>query len=348
MRFLYATEAHAQPDGLGAAPSLDVDKSIRLIFRPPSVLEVEQQRIPTYRVVVEATLRRKASGNNATAVRELAEGRIPQLSRVPANDQRWRQYLDGNGVLHANYILPQDFLPEGLASLFSSGSRELHSSAKRVFQLALWRSGDHRVQGIGSPFSRWWSLDGSDARFPVPTSTTLGIIRQMDLRVENEAEEISSVMSPDASEPVGHELLREATALRTSNPRSALIIAVTALEVSTKHLIAERVPEAAWLVRELPMPPVEQILRGYFQQLPLARWPKNLAQEIPEMILYEVKAAVSARNGIVHRGEPAPDYEAMKRFLLVIADLLWLFDYCRGHEWALEYVSDVGRALLAF
>jgi hypothetical protein len=42
-------------------------------------------------------------------------------------------------------------------------------------------------------------------------------------------EELESYLASDVEEPLGAELLREARELRFSNPRSALLIGVTAL-----------------------------------------------------------------------------------------------------------------------
>lgn len=68
-------------------------------------------------------------------------------------------------------------------------------------------------------------------------------------------------------EPLGHELLNEARASRGDNDRSALVIAVTALEVRVKEFIIRRVPAAEWLVTKAPSPPIEAILCDYFAEL---------------------------------------------------------------------------------
>ena len=82
-------------------------------------------------------------------------------------------------------------------------------------------------------------------------------------------EEIVRMVESGDQEPVAHQLLREAWELRSSNPRSALAIGIAAAEIGVKDLIASLVPNAQWLVMEMPSPPVVKILREYLPMLPV-------------------------------------------------------------------------------
>jgi hypothetical protein len=68
-------------------------------------------------------------------------------------------------------------------------------------------------------------------------------------------------------EPFPYELMREAWAQRSANPRSALITAITALEIAVKQFIARRVPPADWLVENVPTPDVIKLIREYLPAL---------------------------------------------------------------------------------
>ena len=70
------------------------------------------------------------------------------------------------------------------------------------------------------------------------------------------------------SQPLGHELLREAFTTRSKNPRSSLLVTMTALEVGVKEYIADLVPSAEWLAFHVPTPPVVKILAEYLPTLP--------------------------------------------------------------------------------
>jgi hypothetical protein len=56
----------------------------------------------------------------------------------------------------------------------------------------------------------------------------------------------------EESEPIAHLLYREAFEERYENPRSALIIGMAALEVGLKRCLADRGPDARWLVESSP------------------------------------------------------------------------------------------------
>jgi hypothetical protein len=55
-------------------------------------------------------------------------------------------------------------------------------------------------------------------------------------------------------EPLAHELLREAKAALGGSPRGALLMAATALETGVKTHLSRLVPDASWLLSEMPSP----------------------------------------------------------------------------------------------
>jgi hypothetical protein len=101
-------------------------------------------------------------------------------------------------------------------------------------------------------------------------------------------------------------------------------------------LIAFLVPAAEWLVMELPSPPIRKIVSDWLPTLPIQ------SHYLPTKRLRRaLNKAVEARNEIVHTGHtPSVDVPGL---LEATADLLRLFDVYRGHDWALEHVSDETR-----
>jgi hypothetical protein len=53
-------------------------------------------------------------------------------------------------------------------------------------------------------------------------------------------------------------------------------------------------------------------------------------------MIKSVRDAVAARNDIVHVGARGYERAELEEFLEVVSDLLYLFDFCRGQEWALR------------
>jgi hypothetical protein len=153
----------------------------------------------------------------------------------------------------------------------------------------------------------------------------------------------------DVVEPLGHELLREAKAAILSSPRSALLIAASAIETGVKMHISKIVPDASWLVREVPSPPVHKMLRTYIPDLhqrhgkPLADWQK-LAP------LFKVIGKLAEdRNILTHKGEITPRASAnLPETLTVVSDMLYILDVLEGHEWAKGNVQHATRQKLGW
>ena len=81
------------------------------------------------------------------------------------------------------------------------------------------------------------------------------------------------------SEPLTHSLFREAYAQRVTNRRSSLVLAVAAAEVAVKRCATILAPRAAWLLEELPSPPIAQMITDFLPSLladsPAARFPNR-------------------------------------------------------------------------
>ena len=52
-----------------------------------------------------------------------------------------------------------------------------------------------------------------------------------------------------------------------------------------------------------------------------------------------IKKGVTTRNNIVHLGCQAPSMESTDNILSAVQDVLWILDYCCGHDWAFNYIS---------
>jgi hypothetical protein len=161
--------------------------------------------------------------------------------------------------------------------------------------------------------------------------------------------ELQSFINADDAEPLAHRLLHEAWEHRVRSPRSALVIGVAAAEVGFKQFVAEQESKAAWLVEEMPSPPLERMLRKYLPIL-LSDREEFPIREIPKQTVTVIKKAIESRNVVAHKPATASaryqeiedwlDKNELSNALLAISDLLFLLDYYRGHEWALDHVRD--------
>jgi hypothetical protein len=86
-------------------------------------------------------------------------------------------------------------------------------------------------------------------------------------------EEVVRKVEAGAEEPLARQVFREAWSHIGVNPRSALVIGVSAAEVGLRGLIGTLIPDAKWLVEEIQTPPVGKILRKFLPTLRVkARW----------------------------------------------------------------------------
>lgn len=220
---------------------------------------------------------------------------------------------------------------------------EMYSLILRTLRLARWRtnsSGGPNPIRMGTVNYFTWSLDGSEWKF---------VADSMSLRITmlpnpegwtSEAEEfVRTEALGELDEPLGHELLREASTNRKDNLRSALVLAVAAAEIGFKQFASRALPDAAWLL-ELPSPPLIEMLAKFpWSKLKVGVNGKVLT--IPVCLIDELKKAVYLRNKIVHSGDAELKSETVDSALDSVRDLLYLFDAFRdnGQVWALKHIS---------
>lgn len=155
--------------------------------------------------------------------------------------------------------------------------------------------------------------------------------------------ELVALVDAGIAEPLAHELLTEAGDLRKTAPRSALLLSCTALEVGTKRFIAFLAPQTAWLITELPSPPVERLLREYVPTLPRRAYMRAESERFSHGFLNEVKKAVAIRNRIAHQGSGTIDADWLEDWLSLCRDLLHLLDVYSGHVWAAGLIRNLDQ-----
>ena len=237
-------------------------------------------------------------------------------------------------------------MPPGFREFAERIQRDLRDAAHRAVGLLRWRSGE---LGAVRPFTAaWqitWTLDDVWHHFPGTTTVSLHADRLLEIR-PSAAEDIARLAAVDRAEPFAYELLREAWALADTNPRSALLIAITALEVGTKQYIAERIPPAEWLVNNQPAPDVIAILRDYLPTLepPTGAHAGASTVDLPDDLLPLLRKRRDQRNKIAHspkvyqEPEPVATPERARSAVLAVRQVLFRFDIADGEAWAHEHV----------
>ena len=271
------------------------------------------------------------------------------LSKRPATDISPAPVApdDGVAVATCQRQMPDRLRDEAAASGKLSVKKESVSKVKNemtslvlhTLRLVRWRTDSPKSPP--NPI-RWfiefsWSLDGIEWKW-VADTIRLDMEWGVHPQWTNEAAEfVQTEALTYLDEPLGHELLREASANRKANPRSSLVLAVAAAEVSFKQFVARMVPDGAWIL-ELPTPPLIDMLAA-FPWLTLKAKINGKAVIIPDPIKNQLKKAIMLRNKIVHAGTVELKKETLDSVLTSVHDFLYFLDAISGQKWALKHIS---------
>jgi hypothetical protein len=155
---------------------------------------------------------------------------------------------------------------------------------------------------------------------------------------------LENIIKLNGSEPLAHELYREAWVESQSNPRSALVIGVAAAEVGFKKFTIELVPDTEWLLANIQSPPLKLMIERYLPLIPVRNRINGKDPFIPPKMLKDLEKAVTIRNEIVHGKRGTVEFKVVGPILMTIRHFLYLLDYYAGKDWARRILG--GRSKL--
>lgn len=262
-----------------------------------------------------------------------------------------KELISAAGEVSKGYIPRLNFCPRDIQEVVATADTDLHGALSRFLGLVRWRQDSDATHDLVEHSTLYWRVaDGlyyavpnpSEGRRKVPTMVGVhwGDEREAELRELWDA--------PDMHEPLAHELLREAATVSQTSPRSALLIAATAAESGVKAHLARVAPDTAWLMQEVPSPPIYKILRDFIPALHTARGREMDFWSDLHPRLKEVNALFEARNKVAHTGRAVPADTSLVGMLELVGDILYLLDVLEGHEWAKQRVSNTLRQRLGW
>lgn len=245
-----------------------------------------------------------------------------------------------------------DFYPDELKSLFTRAVTELRSTARKFADLLRWRTNDESWSASVltlTPQMPEWSSDGGSEWYKLrlhPRFSASLLSPGLALSEDLERWVQSSVLAGEW-EPLGRDIWHAAFAANSrSDYRSAVILAVSAVETELKRFISQRVPMAEWLVMKLPSPPIRLIISEYLKELGVC----DDQYLPPKQLQVTLAQAVELRNIVIHRGQlgilKSGRTPSVDEVLDASSDMLWLLDLYRGHRWALDHLKDKTRESL--
>lgn len=301
--------------------SIDGDNSIRFEIKTPELVSVEMRRLTD----TEIDKQYIKGDVLCTAVLQ---------KKMTRNIRRWLEEAEKSQPTGFS-----DFADHALAAL-------LHAMDRAV-KLWRWRIGYHSCQNfIKFSKSFEWSINGSDwNRRPLVIQSSLRVGLPCAITTDQIVESVLSLSHADKQEPLAHELFQEACSLRWDNPRSSLVMGIAAAETGVKQLISTLVPAAEWLVKETQSPPLVKMLEEYLPKLPVCLKFKGKVVCPPERIIDAIKKGVNLRNQIVHGHDIQLKSDSLYEVFEAVHELLYLFDFYSGNEWAAEHIGGILTSL---
>ncbi len=311
-----------------------VDKKVvSLSFRHPTQSEI-QQGYKAKEAACTASTSRNANPNILTMFESLSRREIPEGSVTDG----WEYCLDNDGRIRSNSIISLRMLPPRLQDFASQIAGEFSEAVIRAVGLLRWYcpiAGPHNPIALRSG-GLLWSIDESNWGLLSSFDPVLSLEVSFSPGQE-EFEAVQQLLDSGMNEPFCHHLFREAWEQKFTNPRSALLLGIASAEVGFKEFVADLVPNAEWLVENVPSPPLVKMLQEY---LPIIKSRKEeMAFSSPaDEILERLKTGVNLRNKVAHSSNTKMDSKKVLEILYAVLDVLMLLDHYRGFTWSRSYV----------
>ncbi|MFH0344663.1 MAG: hypothetical protein ACHBNF_21630 [Chromatiales bacterium] len=309
-------------------------ENIRLLVRAPTD-EEQSEGHKSFNAFLDIMGEFKPTERSLPVFNALFEGRRPPEGETARSAE---EMIHREGP---SYDL--EYHPDPFVSFVDTVYEKLSSVGRTLVSILRWR---HAQEGPPSPIGGrglFCSYDNGDSWHPLPGRYSILRVTPPHSVLEShkiDTGEILGLMEMNSREPVGHELLREAKELQHSSPRSAVLIAVSAVEVAVKSVIVDKVPDAAWLVETMQSPPVVDILTHYFPRLFPGE--KRFYEPTKERgLIKTIYDAVHIRNQIAHKGVPPPKIKKIAEIIAAVQELLWVCDYHSGHTWAELHIQSM-------
>ncbi len=319
-------------------------RQISVRLRPPT--EREREKYKGYKLLFcEARSKQNLSNEVHNIFSRLSLNQMPEDFRKPISLSRYDEMayscIDDEGIIEKGVVPSVRFFSTEFQDFEAKILNELTVCIKKTVKTIRWKlnrgTSHDPVKGSLGVF---WSFNGrtwKEMPRALDFSTSIDIIPNI---YGAELKKINSLIKNQDTEPLGHELFLEAWGQRFDNPRSSLVVGIVSAEVGLKQCIANLVPDARWLVDELPSPPLRKMVAEYVPMLPARLKIENKVLGLPKKVKKALTDGVELRNKTIHVGSDAPSRIELEELLLSVLDLLYLLDYYCGYEWAINNIRS--------
>lgn len=308
------------------------NKDVLLAFRHPTQSEV-QEGYKRNEPVCTVSASRNGNSDISAIFESLRRREVPEGS----THDGWEDFLDDNDRIRLDRIIGLRMLPPRLQEFVKQIETEFHEAVTRAVGLLRWYGG---IAGPHSPTRRrqgglFWSLDGSSWEL----LSSYNPVTSLEIRCapgQAEFDEVQQLLNAGITEPFCHGLFREAWEQKSANPRSALLLGIASAEIGFKEFVAKVVPDAEWLVENIPSPPLVKMLEEYLPILRASVGAGAVSVPAPD-ILALLREGVQLRNKVAHYSSRKIDSKKLLDILYAVLDVLILLDHYRGFDFSQTY-----------
>lgn len=299
----------------------------------------KEEELPGKDVVIcETTLQRNANKRIKAIFGEIAEGVYKDSEKAERLKSELEEKLN-NGEI-TGYNSQFDILPKIMQDYLNNVSDDLHSYGNRTYKAVRWING---FEGPVNPFSggeKTWSFDGTKwhqfpKQYSIEYEAKTGLRGSKDLR-----KIVKPVVENGNSEPLANELYLEAFNLKSTHPRSALLIGIAAAETGVKQFITNLQPQTKWIIENMQSPDILSLIKEYIPSLEVNNTIKGEVLFPQKSIIKPLRKGIQMRNIVAHGGTCSLTSKNLKATLKAVRQLLWLLDYYSGYDWALEHFDE--------
>lgn len=357
-RYLFGTKGYLRASGEILFPISFLVRADSTYNRPDLYVKVRKKTKKEYLIpnesmfAVEINVELDLPLEYDTVLKKWSQHLIQQSEATT----QWR-YQQSDGSVVPCPELRSDFFPSGFEKKIKGLQQKFLDRAVGFVEVLRWRLDEPSFELEKYPLRTEFSFD-KEQWYPLPRnngpSVTISPVqpdqpvpRPLAADVDKDIKDLSSALI-DEGAPIYHSMFIEARNQHSENPRSALVMGTAALEAAVKRCISMLIPGTAWLLDEMPSPPVFKILRDYIPTLPVRNRVRGQVL-IPKSLRTCIQKGIAARNKIIHVGEIPEDAKDLQKYrqdlrgetyylLFAVKDVIWLLDYYQGRDWALNYV----------
>lgn len=339
----------------------DLNEKDEVVFRPGDGYEVtiraltkkEIESVNIYYMsgyAVMVDLERDAPRKAKEVFDALSRGRLPEGMEMQEEN---KEFFNEDGTFKDEFYEDGGLRIEVPLTLFNNAfqvfvdevTKQITDYTNNFIRTLRWRgNGSGPNNPIRASRRPVWSLDKTAWHIlPQRHEATKFEHTSMLHTTDGVRADVDTYLKNGVKESTAHELLYEAWNQRGESPRSALILAIAAVEIGLKQCVILLAPDTEWLLKNFQSPPVVRMLEEYLPTLSAKCKVDDKVLPPTSETIQNLSKGVKLRNEAVHGTPQGLTHDSLREILLAAQDTIWLLEFYSGYQWAWDHISPHNR-----